>query len=77
MLEWKKVGDELPQDNDLCILRGESGRMQGPINWSDKHGMWLDLFFGPMSSKEGGTSFRTDTPGLTHWAIVNEPDDPA
>lgn len=76
MLNWKKIGDELPQDEDKCLLYGESGAMQGPIHWSSKHGSWVDLFFGPMSTKEGGTIVSPDMPGLTHWAIVNEPDNP-
>ena len=72
-LEWKKVGDELPVDGDQCLLCGESYFMQGPIAWSQKNGMWMDLF-GPMASSEAGTVISPDTPGLTHWAIVNSPE---
>lgn len=72
MLDWKKVSDELPSDGDLCLLYGESGSMEGPIGWHC--GMWLDLF-GPLATSEAGTSIAPDTPGLTHWAIVNEPEE--
>ena len=74
LLDWKKVSDELPSDGDECLLYGESGTMQGPISWSGKDNCWMDLF-GPMSTPEGGTMITPDTPGLTHWAIVNEPTD--
>lgn len=74
LLDWKKVSDKLPEDGDKCLLYGESGLMQGPIQWSGKNKMWMDLF-GPLASAEAGMCIKPDTKGLTHWAVVNEPDD--
>ena len=74
MLDWKKVSEELPKQGDQCLLRGENGSMQGPIHWHEESGAWLDLF-GPMATPEAGVTIPPDTPGLTHWAVVNSPDD--
>lgn len=73
-LDWKKVSDEKPGDKTLCLMYGKNGIMKGPIMWFDKHDAWMELF-GPMGDKEGGIQFDRETPGLTHWAEVNRPDD--
>lgn len=70
MIEWHRVADILPNEDNLeCLLLGESGKVFGPISWHEQSQVWLDLFASP----EAGTLIAPDQEGLTHWAEYNGP----
>lgn len=76
MIEWYRVEDKLPNNNDMCMIYSDKvDRLVGPIMWktfegSDK-GAWVDIFATP----EAGAMFHPGgEDGPTHWAIWNGPE---
>jgi len=66
MTAWFNPKDKLPEDGQRCLLMPpDHGRMIttpvfGPIMWSAKNKMWLDIFRDP----ETGTLVRIEQVGL-------------
>ena len=77
-IEWLKPSNKLPQNEQECLLMPDYGDsflttpVFGPIMWSSKNNVWLDLFRDP----EAGTLVKPEEVGLwTLWEPIKPTED--